>query len=142
MASVLYLQGRKIAEEALLGIQAAPTGTLKLEYMATSYTPDVVNHKYWSDISASKASGAPTETLANAAVTIDTSRVEVDTADVSESGTTTTTDKYVLKLDTGTDSTSPLIACIDIAEGTLSPVAGTLALTFNANGHYAVKSTA
>src|SRR5690606_1004462 len=107
---------------------------------ATSYTPDAANHQYWSDISASKASGAPTETLSNVAVTIDGSnmRVEVDADDVSENSITTSTDKFVIKIDTGNDATSPLIYCGDIAEGTLNPISGTLALTFSSDGLFAI----
>jgi len=138
--STLYLKGLEVALDALMQETAAPSGTVKLAYMATSYTPNLTTHNYYSDISASVASGAPTETLANIDVRIDTanSRVEVDADDVTENSITCTTNKFVVYLDTGVAATSPLIACIDIAEGTLSPVAGTLAITFNAEGIFAV----
>lgn len=138
--STLYLKGIEVALDALMQETAAPAGTVKMRYMQTSYTPNLSTHNYWSDISASAASGSPTETLANIDVRIDTanSRVEVDADDVTEASVTTTTNKFVIYLDTGNDATSPLIACIDIVEGTLSPVAGTLATTFNAEGIFAV----
>lgn len=143
MASTLYLKGIEVALDALMQETAAPSGTVKLKYMQTGYTPNAGTHQFWSDISASVASGAPTETLANVDVRIDSgnSRVEVDADDVTEASVTTTTNKFVVYLDTGVDATSPLIACIDIAEGTLSPVAGTLAITFNAEGIFAVTLT-
>lgn len=140
MASTLYLKGLEIALDALMQEASAPAGTIKLVYMATSYTPNVGTHQYYADISASVASGAPTETLANIDVRIDTgnSRVEVDADDVTESGITCSTNKFVVYLDTGVAATSPLIACIDISEGTLSPIGGILAITFNAEGIFAV----
>lgn len=141
--STLYLKGLEVALDALMQEAAAPSGTVKLAYMSTSYTPNLTSHNYYSDISASVASGAPTETLANIDVRIDTgnSRVEVDADDVTENSITCTTNKFVVYLDTGVAATSPLIACIDIAEGTLSPIGGTLAITFNAEGIFAVTPT-
>lgn len=138
--STLYLKGLEVALDALMQEAAAPAGTIKMVYMATSYTPNVGTDQFYSDISASVAAGAPTETLANIDVRIDTgnSRVEVDADDVTENTITCSTNKFVIYLDTGVAATSPLIACIDIVEGTLSPTAGTLALTFNAEGLFAV----
>lgn len=138
--STLYAKGLQDALEAVTGVAAASTGTLKLAFMATTYTPNAFTDQYWSDISASIASGTTAQTLSGAAVNVDSgnTRVEFDTSDISVASQTTTTDKYVIYMDTGTASTSPLIACIDIAEGTLAPVSGTLALTFNAEGHFAV----
>lgn len=137
--STLYLKGIEVAWKAAMNVSAAPTGTPKLEYMATSYTPNISTHQYWSDISASKAANAPTETLSNVVVTIDgaNSRVEVDADNVTENSITTSTNKFVIYIDTGNAATSPLIYCGDIAEGTLSPVSGTLSITFNAEGIFA-----
>lgn len=136
----MYLKGLEVALDALMQETAAPAGTIKLVYMATTYTQNVGTHQFYSDISASVASGAPTETLANIDVRIDTgnARVEVDADDVTENSITCTTNKFVIYLDTGNAATSPLIYCGDIAEGTLSPVAGTLALAFNAEGIFAI----
>lgn len=143
MASTLFLKGLEVALDALMQEAAAPAGTIKLSYMAPAYTPNAGTHQYYSDIVASVASGAPVETLANVDVRIDTgnARVEVDADDVTENAITTSTNKFVVWLDTGNNATSPLIACVDIVEGTLSPVAGALALTFNAEGIFAVTPT-
>jgi hypothetical protein len=137
MASTLYLKG---IEQMMKGSINLESDTIKLKYMATSYTPNLTSDNFLSDVSASEASGAPTETLASKTVTIDTgnSRVEFDAADVTENTITCSTNKFILYKDTGVAATSPLIACIDIAEGTLAPVAGTLAITFNAQGLFAV----
>lgn len=138
--STLYLKG---IEQMMKGQIDLTTATIKMKYMQTTYTPNLTTHNFLSDVSASEASGAPTETLASKAVTIDTTnvRVEFDAADVSTAGITCTTNKFIIYKDTGSAATSPLIACIDITEGTLSPVAGTLAITFNAEGIFAVTPT-
>lgn len=138
--STLYLKG---VEQLLTGNIDLESDTIKLDYMATSYTPSATTESFYSDVSANVASGAPTETLANVDVRIDTgnTRVEVDADDVTQGSITTTTNKFIIYKDTGTASTSPLIACIDIAEGTLSPSSGTLSLTFNTEGLFAINAT-
>lgn len=138
--STLYLKG---LEQAFLGNIDLETDTIKLKYMATSYTPDVTTENFLSDVSASEASGAPTETLANVDVRIDTGniRIEIDADDVTEGSITTNTDSFIIYKDTGVAATSPLIAYVDITEGTLSPVNGTLAITFNSEGIFAINVT-
>lgn len=137
MASTLYLKG---IEQMMLGEIDLVADTIKLKYMATSYTPAPTTESWLSDVSASEAAGAPTETLASKTVTIDAanSRVEFDAADVTEPSITCSTNKFIIYKDSGVASTSPLIACIDIAEGTLAPVSGTISITFNAQGIFAV----
>lgn len=137
MASTLHLVALKAGLDATLAL-----GTPTLSFMATSYTPNAGTDDYWSDISASRASGTTDVVLSGVTVTVDTGngRVELDTADPSLSTITATTDKYVLWVDTTVDSTSPVLATIDIAEGTLNPVAGTLSITVNAEGHYALNA--
>lgn len=135
--STLHLKFLELALDEVLAL-----GTPKLSFMATTFTPNAGTHQYFSDISASVASGTTAVTLASVVTTIDTgnARVELDTADPSLSTVTTTTNKYCLWVDTGVASTSPVLATIDIAEGTLAPVAGTLAITVNAEGHFALKA--
>lgn len=138
--STLYLKG---LEQMMTGNIDLENDTIKLDYMATSYTPDVTTENFYSDVSASVASGTTAETLANVDVRIDTgnTRVELDADDVTQSSVTTSTDKFIIYKDTGVASTSPLIACIDIAEGTLTPVSGDLSLVFNAEGLFALNAT-
>jgi hypothetical protein len=137
MASTLHLQSLKAGLDAVLAL-----GTPKLSFMATGYTPNAGTDSYWADISASRAANTTDVTLASVTTTLDTgnARVEFDTADPSLSTITATTNKYTIWVDTGTDSTSPVLATIDIVEGTLSPVSGTLAITVNAEGHFALKA--
>jgi hypothetical protein len=137
MASTLHLRALKIQLDAVLAL-----GTLKLSFMATSFTPNSNTHQYFSDISASVAAGTTAVTLASVTTTIDSvnNRVELDTANPSLSTITATTDKYSLWVDTGVAATSPVLATIDIVEGTLNPVAGPLSITVNAEGHYALKA--
>ena len=140
--STLYLKG---IEQMMLGNINLESDTIKLKYMDTTYTPDVTTENFLTDVLASEATGTnvPTETLANVDVRIDTenTRVEVDADNVSEASVTTSTDKFIIYKDTGVEATSPLIACIDIAEGTLNPVAGTLSISFNAEGLFAINAT-
>lgn len=135
--STLYLKG---LEQIFLGAIALESDTIKLKYMKTTYTPAPTTENFLADVSANEATGAPTETLASVDVRIDAanSRIEIDAADVTETGITTTTNKFIIYKDTGAAATSPLIACVDITEGTLSPIGGTLAVTFNAEGIFSI----
>jgi preprotein translocase subunit YajC len=134
-----YSKGLEVALKAVTGVAAAPTGTLKGAFMATSYTQNQETQSFWSDISASIASGTTVRTISGAAVNIDTTnnRVEIDFNDPSETPVTATTNQFVLYMDTGVAATSPLIACGALST-TLSPVGGTLTLTVNAEGLAAV----
>lgn len=135
-----FLRGLKVALDALTGVAAAPTGTLRLAFMATTYTPNLGTQNWWSDISANIAAGTSTVALTGTANNIDTgnARVELDTNDVSVATVTTTTNRYVIFMDTGTPSTSPLIFTNAFVEGTLAPVSGTLGITVNVEGHAAL----
>jgi len=114
--------------------------TIKAMFMAPAYTPDVDSHQFVSDISASRASGTTDQTLASIAIAADNTnnRAEFDAADLSVATVTTSTDMIVLYESTGVDATSTLLCYIDIAEGTISPVSGTLAITWNSEGIFAV----
>lgn len=134
-----YAKGLQDAMEAVTGVAAAPTGTLKGAFMGTAYVQNPETHQFWSDISASIASGTTVRTLAGTTVSIDTTnnRVEIDFNDVTETPVTASTNQFVIYMDTGVAATSPLIACAAISP-TLSPVGGTLTLNINAEGHSAV----
>ena len=116
--------------------------TIKVAFMDPAYSFDADAHDFYDDISASIASGSTDQTLATKAVNEDTgnTRVEFDAADLSVASETIAggTNVLIVYKDTGTPSTSPLIAKIDIAEGTLTPINGTLAITFDANGLFAL----
>ena len=134
-----YSKGIEVALKAVTGIAAAPTGTLKGAFMATTYTQNPETHQFWSDISASIASGTTVRTISNVSVNVDTTnnRVEIDFDDVTETPVTASTNQFVLFMDTGTPATSPIIVCGAIST-TLNPVGGTLTLVVNAEGLAAV----
>lgn len=133
----LHLRALKIQLDAILAL-----GTPKLSFMATGFTPNSNTHQFFSDISASVAAGTTAVTLSGVTTTIDSvnNRVELGTNNPSLAGVTATTNKYSLWVDTGVAATSPVLATIAIVEGTLSPVAGNLSITVNAEGHYALKA--
>lgn len=135
--STLHLVALKAGLDAVLAL-----GTPKISFMAVAFTPSSTTHSYFSDISASVASGTTAVTLASITTTIDVpnARVEFDTANPSLSTVTASTNKYAIWVDTGVAATSPVIATIDIVEGTLTPVGGTLSITVNAEGHFALKA--
>lgn len=135
--STLHLTALKTGLDAVLAL-----GTPKLSFMATTFTPSATTDAYFSDISAEVASGTTAVTLSGVTTTLDSgnARIEFDTADPSLSTVTATTNKYSIWVDTGVAATSPVLATIDIVEGTLSPVSGTLSVTVNAEGHFALKA--
>ena len=135
--STLHLKSLELALDAVLAL-----GDLKLSPMATTYTPNAGTHSYYSDISASLASGAAAVTLTGVVTTIDTvnNRVELDTDNATTGTITTSTNKYSLWVDTGVAATSPVLATIDLVEGTISAVSGTITFTVNAEGHFALKA--
>ena len=134
-----YSKGLEVALKAVTGDTAAPTGTLKGAFMGTGYTQNQETHQFWNDISSSIASGTTLRTIASLDVRVDTAnnRIEIDFADPSETPVTAVTNQFVLFMDTGDNSTSPLIANGALS-ATLSPVGGTLTLTVNAEGLAAI----
>lgn len=137
--SAFFLKG---TSELMKGNIDLVNDTIKCAFMDPAYAPNTSTDQYYNNISASIASGSTDQTLASKAVTEDTAnnRVEFDAADLSIASETIAggTDMMVIYKDTGNVATSPLIAYIDIAEGTLTPVNGTLAVTWNAEGIFAL----
>ena len=134
-----YSKGLEIALKAVTGDAAAPTGTLKLAFMATTYTQDQEAHQYWSDISSDIATGTTLRTVTGLDVRVDTAnnRIEIDIDNPSETPVTALTNQVVLLMDTGTPATSPLIVRSAMAS-TAGPVDGTLTLLVNTEGLAAV----
>ena len=134
-----YSKGLEVGLKAVTGDTAAPTGTLKGAFMATTYVQDQETDQFWSDVSADIAAGTTERTIAGLAINVDTAnnRVEIDFDNPCETPVTASTDQFVLFMDTGVDSTSPLIACGALTTE-LNPVGGTLTLTVNAEGLAAI----
>lgn len=135
--SGLYTKG--LEQFGLAGINWE-SDTIQLAFMQTGYTPNYNTHAFWSDISASIASGTTRQSLSGLSVDIATDTVKFDSSNISVNNVTAVTNKVVLLKWTGVDATSTLIACLDINEGTLSPVDGTLSITVPANGFFALNS--
>lgn len=140
MAQFVHGQALVDAMEALFNVASAPTGTPELHYLS-GYTPNPDN-SYWSDISANEASGAPTVTISGLSIAYDATnnRVEIDFTDPSDNSITTDTDGIAIIINTGTASTSPIVYTADITQ--LQPVNGTLSLSLDAEGLFALNSTA
>lgn len=94
--------------------------TIKVALLA-SYTPDIDAHDTWDDVSSTEESGtgysAGGETLANVTVTQDDTDDEgvFDADDVTWSGLDVGTPSHaIIYKDSGTPSTSPLIAYVEL----------------------------
>lgn len=131
----------KIKVETLEGnIQFGSGGdSFKVALMSDTYTPDIDNDDFWSDISAHEAAGAGYvaggQALANQVVTRDDAgdRAFFDADNPSWAGITITVRWAVIYKDTGVPATSPLVGYIDFG-GNQSAVATTFLIQFNSSG--------
>ncbi len=114
------------------------TDTLKVMLVTSSYTPNADTHDFVDDVTNEvvgtgyTAGGA---TLGSKTVTLDTAndRVDFDAADTAWTVATITARAAVLYKDTGTASTSPLIAYYDFGSDKVS-TGGTFQITWNSSG--------
>jgi len=115
------------------------TDTIKVALVSSSYTPNQDTHDYWDDVSSNEVSGtgytAGGATLASKTVTYDsgTNVTKFDAADVSWTSSTITARYAVVYLDTGTASTSPLIAYVDFGSDQSSS-SGTFQIVWDSAG--------
>lgn len=135
----LYNNAAQDMAASYLGLESAPSGTLKLALMTTSYTFDETD-VYFSDLSG-EASGTGytsggqavdnitvTQSDANDGAIIDYDAETFSTITVSN------VNGCVLYFDTGTPSTSKLVEYKAFAEGVVTLVSGNLTITPNATG--------
>ena len=124
MSNALYDKGR---EGFLDGSIDWDTDTIKAALVKTAYTPDLANHDNWDDVSANVV-GTP-QTLTGKTVAAGVA----DAADITFSSVSGDQCSYiVLYKDTGTPSTSRLIACIDTATGLpVTPNGGDITVTWD-----------
>lgn len=110
MANSLYSKARQAFLDATIDL---PTDTIKAALVTNGYTPNLSTHDFYDDVSASVV-GTP-QTLASKTITDGV----FDAADVTFTAVASgSTVNYILIYkDTGTASTSPLIALIDTATG-------------------------
>lgn len=98
------------------------TTTVKIALVTSSYTPNRATHDFWDDVSANEVSGtnytAGGNEVANKTVSVASNTVTVDANDPatwSQSATGFNNARYaILYKDTGTASTSPLVAYADM----------------------------
>lgn len=115
--------------------------TIKGSLHSSSWTPDVDADEFFDDVDNEvSSSGTYTAgaaggyTLTTAVSTDDTDNEGVfDATDVSITGATIAARYFVIRKDTGTASTSPLVLYIDFGS-TVTSTAGTFAITFASEG--------
>lgn len=113
------------------------TDTIKCALVTASYTPNQTTHEWWSDVSANETSGtgysAGGATLGSKTISASSLVTTLDAADPSWGSSTITARYAVFYKDTGTGSTSPLIAYADFG-GNISSTNGTFTVVLNASG--------
>lgn len=113
--------------------------TIKAILVSASYTPDQDAHDYLNDVTANEETDGSyaRKTLASKAVSYNsgTNVIKIDADDLLWSALTSAGVRYVIIADTqtGVDSTSPLIAYIDLGT-TIAPTGQDLSIAFNAAG--------
>jgi hypothetical protein len=138
MASVIY---NRFKQGILAGDYDLDNAAVevKVALVTSSYTPDIDTHEDYADITNEVANGNGYTTggvvLANKAVTKDTTDDEgvFDADNAAWTDSTITARGAVVYVDTGTDSTSILIAYFDFGEDKVSS-AGTFTIAWNAEG--------
>lgn len=125
---------------AISGSIAPSTDTIKLALLKSTYTPDLDNHKFFSDVSAQESSGAGYTTGGIAATSKTLTQDSVnhrgvfDCDDAQWASSTIADARYLLVYkSTGTAGTSPLMALIDLG-GTKSTSGDTFYVQFAATG--------
>ena len=112
--------------------------TIKVMLVTSSYAPNQDTHDFVDDVT-NEVSGtgytAGGDALASKTVTLDTTndRAEFDATDTTWSTSTITARAAVLYKDTGTPSTSPLIAYIDFGSDKISS-GGNFTIQWDAEG--------
>lgn len=114
------------------------TDTIKVALTTATYTPNQDTHDFFNDVTNEvvgtgyTAGGA---TLGTKSVTYDTAsdQVRLDAADTTWGSSTITARYAVVYKDTGTASTSPLMALVDFGAD-VSTTAGTFQITWDPTG--------
>lgn len=133
MANALYAKGK---EKILSGSINFSSDTIKAALLSSSYTANLSTDEFWSGISANVLNTPAT--LGSKSVTSGI----FDAADVTFTAVTSgsTAKAIVIYKDTGTASTSPLIAYIDTITGfPLATNGGDITITWD-NGSYKIFS--
>lgn len=135
MANALYDKGRQAFLE---GSIAYLTDTIKVALVTSGYTPNLSTNQYYSDLTpGSNVVGTP-QTLASKTSTAGVANAANVTFSSVSAGSTVT--YLAIYKDTGTTTTSPLIALIDTATGL--PVAtngGDITVTWDSGSNHIFK---
>ena len=126
MANTLYDFARQRFLEAQINWM---TDTIKVLLVDTgAYTPQTAVHQYLSDISGSARIAGPVTLTSKT-----TTGGAADAADVTFTSVTgPSIEAIVIYIDTGTESTSPLVAFIDTATGLpITPNGGDIIVTWD-----------
>lgn len=121
-----------------LGLTSAPSGTLKVALM-NGYVFDET-HAFWSDVSASAATGTGVTAGGQAVDSITVTQSDandgafIDHADEVFSGISTTANGAMWYWDTGTPSTSLLLQYEPFSNGSQTVNSGTITITPPATG--------
>lgn len=141
MSSALY-NGYKV--NAAKGAIAFLTDTIKVALLKSTYTPDIDNHKFFSDVIAQESSGTGYttggNTLTSPTVTEDdvNDRAVLSGANVAWPTATIADARYaVIYKSTGNNATSPLIGYIDLL-ATKSWNGDTAQINWNALGIFSL----
>jgi hypothetical protein len=110
MANALYGKGKEKLLTAAINISS---DTIKAALVSSAYTPDLAAHEFYTSISGSVLNTP--QTLASKTITLGV----VDAADILYTAVTSgaTAKAVVIYKDTGTGSTSALLAYIDTITG-------------------------
>lgn len=139
----LYDEWREIVADPTRA--AAIAGTLKCAFVTSAYTPDQAVHDFWDDVSANQVSGTNYTPGGNACSTPTWNDNAGGTLFFDANDPTTWSQsasgfsngrRAILYYDTGTASTSRLVAYTNDAGADFGNVAGNLDVQFNASGIY------
>lgn len=134
MASTAHAYGGAVVA-ALSGQLDYLGGTVKASIMTNAYTPDAINHRWWSQVSADEIadSGYAPLTLAGKAIAwVDAAGAMVLSCDdwTWAPFTMAAASRYmVVWVDTGTPTTSPLLCYLDWT-GTFQAAGTSVVVTF------------
>lgn len=130
MANALYGLGRQAFLDGNISWTSATIKAILIDTGA--YTVNLTTHQYLSDISGYAIIGSAV-TLASKTVTLGVA----DAADLTFTSVTgTSVEAIVIYKDTGTGSTSPLIAYIDTATGLpVTPNGGNITVTWDSGAN-------
>lgn len=144
MASAVYnsFKGRILGDDSIVSSAInLKTDTIKLSLHTSSYTTDIDADEFFDDVdnevssSGSYTAGAAGGyTLTTSISTDDTNDVgKFDATDVSITTASISARYAIIRKDTGTASTSPLICVLDLGS-TITSTAGTFTITFSSSG--------